>query len=154
MMTERCSPAWWLMAIVFLVAVPAASADDQGQKKMTPQICPICRHAENRQADLGEKAASTLARGATNFLFGWTDAIRHPATVAKRGGPMFDGIVQGLDSGVKRTLVGAGELLTFWAPKVEGRYIDFVDDCPICATEKYQRPSAKPQPLDIPPRSR
>ncbi len=141
---------WWVAVVLFLAAVPSASADD---RKMTPQTCPICRHAEDRQADLGTKAASTFARGATNFLFGWTDAIRHPAMVAKRGGPAFDGIIQGLDSGVKRTLVGAGELLTFWAPKVEGRYIDFVDDCPICATEQYQHPSAKP-PLDIPPRSR
>ena len=96
--------------------------------------CPICRQAADKNTpDYQTKAAHTLARGATNALFGWTEIIRQPAEEVKAGGNVFTGILKGVSQGVGRTIAGAGEVLTFWTPKSKTGYLHFSTDCPICA---------------------
>ena len=95
--------------------------------------CPICHRATQEDASYSEKAGHTLARGAANTLLGWTDLIRQPAQEARRGGNVFMGLAEGAGQSVKRTLGGIGDLLTFWTPKVQGRYVHFAHDCPVCA---------------------
>ena len=96
-------------------------------------ICPICRRATHEDASYSEKAGHTLARGAANTLLGWTDLIRQPAQEARRGGNVFVGLAAGAGQSVTRTLSGVGDLLTFWTPKIQGRYVHFARDCPVCA---------------------
>ena len=109
-------------------------------------MCPICAKANQEKADYSTKAGHTLARGAANTLLGWTDLIREPAQEARRGGNVFRGLALGVGRSVTRTLGGAGEVLTFWTPKVQGRYLHFAHDCPICAgkTMSARPPASKP----------
>jgi hypothetical protein len=58
--------------------------------------------------------------------------IYQPGQAARRGENTVTGIAKGLGSGVTRTLTGAAELLTFWMPKVNNRYLEFATDCPVC----------------------
>jgi len=131
-------PAWQLAAlisgIILVLTCPRTvlAAETSKNSSTPPIICPICGHANNPKADYSSKATSTLARGATNVLFGWTELIRQPAQEARAGGSVFTGIVQGARRGVQRTMAGAGELLTFWTPRVNKRYVHFSTDCPIC----------------------
>jgi len=129
---------------ILLLGVPTVSraADEQ----QTPVVCPICGHANNPKASYQERAASTLARGATNAALGWTEMIRQPAQEVKEGGNVFMGIAKGAGYGVKRTLAGFGELLTFWTPQPHQGRFQFADDCPLCMKrrEKYERSLQKP----------
>ena len=95
-------------------------------------LCPICKRASSDTASYPSKAGNTLIRGTANALLGWTEIIRQPAQEVKAGGNVFTGIAKGAGQGVKRTLAGAGEVLTFWTPKVQHRYVHFADDCPVC----------------------
>ena len=95
-------------------------------------VCPICGHASTDTLPYSTKAGYTLARGAANALLGWTELIRQPAQEVKEGGNVFTGIAKGVGHSVRRTFAGAGELLTFWTPKVQHRYIYFAHDCPVC----------------------
>lgn len=97
-----------------------------------PMICPICAKAEAEKASYAEKAGYTLVRGATNALLGWTELIAQPANEVKAGGNLVVGIGKGIGQGVKRTLGGAAEVLTFWTPKVRNEYLHFASDCPLC----------------------
>ena len=45
---------------------------------------------------------------------------------------MLTGIGKGVSEGLMRTLAGVGEVLTFWTPKVQDRYLYFATDCPVC----------------------
>ena len=96
-------------------------------------ICPICHRAIQEDTSYSEKAGHTLARGAANTLLGWTDLIRQPAQEARRGGNVLTGLAEGAGRSVTRTLSGVGDLLTFWTPKIQGRYVHFARDCPVCA---------------------
>ena len=98
--------------------------------------CPICGRAADETASYPSKAGHTLVRGAANTLLGWTELIRQPAQEAKEGGNVLTGIGKGVGEGVKRTLAGVGEVLTFWTPKVQHRYVHFANDCPICMGRK------------------
>ena len=95
-------------------------------------ICPICSRANEDTAAYPSKAVATLGRGAANTFLGWTELIRQPAQEAKAGGNVLIGIGKGVGYGVTRTLAGVGELLTFWSPKVQDRYLRFATDCPVC----------------------
>lgn len=103
------------------------------------RICPVCHRVTNEPAPSSEttpysaKAGSTLARGATNTLLGWTDLIREPAAEAKQGGNVLVGLGKGLGGTVKRTFGGLADVLTFWTPKTRTGYLHFTDDCPVCA---------------------
>jgi len=97
------------------------------------RMCPVCAKANQDQADYSTKAGHTLARGAANTLLGWTDLIREPAQEVRRGGNVFRGLALGVSRSATRTLGGAAEVLTFWTPKVQGRYLHFARDCPVCA---------------------
>ena len=98
--------------------------------------CPICGRATDEAANYPSKAGHTLVRGAANTLLGWTELIRQPAQEVKDGGNVLTGIGKGIGQGVKRTLGGVGEILTFWTPKVQHHYVHFANDCPICMGRK------------------
>jgi len=112
---------------LWLVGVQAAQAEEPPRP-----ICPICSRANEETAAYPSKAVATLGRGAANTFLGWTELIRQPAQEAKAGGNVFIGIGKGVGHGVTRTLAGVGELLTFWSPKVQDRYLRFATDCPVC----------------------
>lgn len=95
-------------------------------------MCPVCSKASDESASYPAKAGYTLVRGAANTLLGWTELIRQPTTEVKNGGNVFVGLGKGVGQTVKRTLAGAGEVLTFWTPKVQGHYVHFAQDCPVC----------------------
>ena len=124
----------FLIGALFSLGLSAAQARAEDPPAPTPHTeCPICRQAADKAtADYPTKAVHTLARGATNTLFGWTEIIRQPAEEVKAGGNVFTGILKGLSQGVGRTVAGAGEVLTFWTPKNKDGYIHFSTDCPIC----------------------
>lgn len=121
----------WLAVIlgcaVWLGGAHAALAEEPQRT-----ICPICSRANKEAAAYPTKAVATLGRGAANTFLGWTELIRQPAEEVKAGGNVLMGIGKGVGQGVTRTLAGVGELLTFWAPKVQDRYLRFATDCPVC----------------------
>ena len=105
-------------------------------------ICPICQRATDNTPDYGTKAGATFVRGATNLLFGWTEVIRQPAEEAREGRTVrtvIVGMADGVGKGIARTAVGIGELLTFWTPKVNSRYVYLATDCPICMGRKTDK---------------
>ena len=94
-------------------------------------LCPICSKANSESATYAEKAGNTLARGVLNLGLGWTELIRQPAKKAREGGNVFLGILNGVGHSATRSVRGLGEILTFWAPKVQGEYVHFSKDCPL-----------------------
>lgn len=102
------------------------------------QVCQVCSRAGKDNASYGEKAGTTLTRGAANTLFGWTELIRQPVDEVKSGGNVFTGIAKGFGQSLKRTGSGVGEILTFWTPKVNNHYLAFSSDCPICMKRKAE----------------
>lgn len=123
----------WMVGLVVFFGVSGLARADEPRSGTT---CPICSKAGHEQATYASKAGYTLARGAANTLFGWTELIRQPAQEVKAGGNVFTGIATGLGKGVMRTFAGAGEVLTFWTPKTEKGYLHFADDCPLCMKGK------------------
>lgn len=130
----------WVMSLVVgcviqTLIAPAARAQEGA-------VCPVCHRSASQQDDAGyaPKAGRTLVRGAANLLFGWTDVIRQPAVDVKQGGNVFSGLAHGLSQGLKRTAGGVADVLTFWTPKVNGNYLKFSGDCPVC------RGKAQPSP--------
>ena len=111
-------------ALLLVGCSGVAAADDR-------PICPICSKANNASATYAEKAGNTLARGALNLGLGWTELIRQPAKKARAGGNVFLGILNGVGRSATRSARGLGEILTFWAPKVQGEYVHFSKDCPL-----------------------
>ena len=122
--------------VILLGGAGPAWADD-------PKMCPICAKAEAEKASYAEKAGWTLARGTTNALLGWTELIAQPANEVKAGGNLVVGIGKGIGQGIKRTLGGAAEVLTFWTPKVQNEYLHFASDCPLCM-QRHQAPPSSP----------
>ena len=123
-----------LIGLALLLAGPRmAAAEDLPQKA---HVCPICKHTADETASYSSKATHTLARGAVNTLFGWTELIRQPAQEVSSGGNLLTGLGKGLGQGLQRTAAGAGELLTFWTPKGPHGYVHFASDCPLCMKSK------------------
>ena len=123
-------------AVIWLASPAEAGTTQQDQGT----ICPICSRAANTSAPYAAKAGHTLMRGAANALFGWTELIRQPALEVKAGGTVLSGMAKGFEESVKRTVGGAGELLTFWTPKTQHGYVHFARDCPLCAGKPHQKP--------------
>lgn len=122
--------------ILWLNAVAIARAEETKTTPAPGAMCPICTHL-NQQQPYPAQAGTLLARGAANMLLGWTEMIRQPAQEAKEGHSAFTGIGKGVNRSVKRTLSGAGELLTFWMPRDRsGRATTFAEDCPLCMGRK------------------
>ena len=117
-----------IVGVVILLGRPGQARAEESKK----MVCPICGHATEGTVSYPTKAGKTLVRGAANTLLGWTELIRQPAQEAKAGGNVFMGIGKGVGEGVKRTLAGVGEILTFWTPKVQDHYVHFANDCPLC----------------------
>ena len=99
-------------------------------------VCPICHRIRGDSVSYSAKAGSTLTRGATNTLFGWTELIRQPVDEVKQGGNVVTGMGKGVGQALKRTSAGLAEVLTFWTPKVRNRYFHFADDCPLCMGQR------------------
>lgn len=120
-----------LLALVAFTQ-PAFTAEDP--KKPEPKLCPFCVALAKRDLAYQDKVGNTLARGAMNFGFGWTEIITQPAQEARKGGNILFGMANGFSRSVGRTFGGLGEMLTFWTPKVDGQnYIHFNSDCPLDA---------------------
>jgi putative exosortase-associated protein (TIGR04073 family) len=120
-----------LIGALLLGAVLGGFAPAARAEEALPQ-CQICKRASDQQAAYQDTAGLTLARGAANTVLGWTELIRQPTDEVKRGGNVIVGIGKGIGQGIVRTLSGVGEVLTFWTPKVNDRYVRFATDCPIC----------------------
>jgi len=114
-----------LIAGVTAAGQPVMAAEDQ------PRLCPICSKLEGSEATYVEKAGNTFTRGLLNLGLGWTEMIRQPGKAAREGKDVFHGVANGVAFSARRTLRGIGEVLTFWTPKVQDRYIHFSKDCPI-----------------------
>lgn len=108
------------LAAMGAAAAPAGAAEDH-------HLCPICSKANSDSVGYGERAGTTLARGALNMTLGWTELIRQPAKKARKGGNVFAGMATGVGHGIARTARGLGEVLTFWTPK----NTHLSDDCPL-----------------------
>lgn len=121
--------------LLCLVAPAAGAAQEPAAapaRAKTEAVCPICGRTNQQSLPYAEKAGSTLIRGATNTLFGWTELIRQPTNEAKNNGNILVGLANGAGRTVGRTLAGLGEILTFWTPKVNNEYVRFATDCPLC----------------------
>ena len=123
-----------LLGSVLICGWPAACRAEEAKPAGT--MCPICHRATAQDTEYAEKAGRTLARGATNVCFGWTEVIRQPGLEARHHGNVFSGIGRGVGEAVRRTVGGIGEVLTFWTPKINRRYLSFSADCPICAGKR------------------
>ena len=115
-------------ALLLVTAPRAVRAEDS----QPPHPCPICSKTADETASYSSNATHTLARGAINILFGWTEMLRQPAEEVKSGGNLLSGIGKGVGQSLQRTASGAGELLTFWTPKGRRGYVHFANDCPLC----------------------
>ena len=128
-----------------------ATAPVRAEEKI---VCPICLHADDEHADYHAKAGMTFVRGASNLLFGWTEVIREPAQEAREGRNVRNvvvGMANGVGHGITRTAMGVGELLTFWTPKINNRYVHLAADCPICMGKKKVLPPSSSPPASISP---
>ena len=69
-----------------------------------------------------ENPATKLARGVANASFGWVEVPEQGALGSQEAGlPGFiAGLAKGVGMGAGRTLAGAMEIGTFWAPIPEG----------------------------------
>jgi len=115
---------------------PAAEDTPRSTQSPPGAVCPICSRLTHPQP-YPAQAGTLLARGAVNTLLGWTEMIRQPAQEAKEGHNVLTGIGKGINRSVKRTLSGAGELLTFWMPRNQrDRATAFAEDCPLCMGRK------------------
>lgn len=130
------------LAGVVLTSMPPLSAEE------TAAICPICHRANNQAAAYPEKAGMTLARGAMNSVFGWTELLVQPTNELQAGGHLLVGIGKGVGFAVKRTAFGVGELLTFWIPKGQHGYLQLNNDCPVCMGRQPRPPSTPRKSLD------
>jgi hypothetical protein len=104
-------------------------------------VCPLCRRANNQRAPQNQKAAATFTRGAMNTFFGWTEIIYEPSNEVKSGGNLGYGIGKGVGLAIKRSALGIGEMLTFWAPKgnKDEGYLTLSTDCPLCMGRKRSK---------------
>jgi putative exosortase-associated protein (TIGR04073 family) len=120
-----------MLGIIVLggAAAPATAAEEASSSGV---MCPICAKANDEASDYRTKAGHTLLRGTTNALLGWTELFRRPVDEVKAGGNVLAGMGKGVGQGVRRTLAGAGEVLTFWTPKTKDGYVRFSKDCPVC----------------------
>lgn len=115
------------IGFVLSLATPAHAEQQQQQG-----LCPICRVANSQTSAYPEKVGSTLVRGAANTAFGWTELLVEPTAEVKAGGNLLTGIGKGVNMAMKRTVLGVGELLTFWTPKGQNGYLTLNHDCPVC----------------------
>ena len=68
-----------------------------------------------------ELRARKLARGVANVGLGWAEIPNHAFREAARTSPITGAVVgagKGLYKGLKRTLIGAWEIVTFYSPGV------------------------------------
>jgi len=132
------------LAVVLGASQPVAAKDptaaESQQAAVTDgPVCPICGTMKRQDVSYPAKAGTTLVRGVSNILFGWTEIIREPAQEAREGRNVRNvmvGMANGVGHGIARTAVGVGELLTFWTPKINNRYVSLAEDCPICMKGK------------------
>ncbi len=125
----------WGMVIAVLLAMvaPAWAADQAAPAAPASKTCKPCVVANDDSAGYLAHAGSALAQGAGNVLFGWTEFFIEPVRETKAGGNVAIGFAKGIGHTIKRTGLGALEMVTFWAPKCHGKYPHFNTDCPLCS---------------------
>ena len=133
---------WTLLPVALAALVLGAGTASAEEKR---PVCPVCLNARD-DVDYPTKMGATIARGAVNTLFGWTEIMRVPAEEAKRGQNPAIGIANGIGQATSRTIAGVGDLLTFWTPKVKRDYLHFAHDCPICLGRMAEKNQAAPAP--------
>ena len=109
----------------------AARAEENAGGAREPEMCPFCLKANDPDSSYLDKSGNILMRGVLNTTLGWTEVLRLPAKQARKDGNIWNGLADGLGSGVTRTLNGLAEIVTFWTPKVNGSFVHFSDDCPL-----------------------
>ena len=132
-----------ILGSLVLLSAPSFTSAENAPTEHRQAVCPLCGRIRDPKTDYSTKAGTTLLRGATNTLFGWTEIIRQPAQEAKAGGDVATGLYHGITQGIARTVGGAGEMLTFWMPKVQDKYLHFNKDCPLCMGKPQPAPAQK-----------
>ena len=123
---------------IFLGLAGPARAEEK-----PPSVCPICHRANDQASYYPARAGTTLARGAMNTAFGWTELLIQPSQEVKTGGNLIAGIGNGVGQAAKRTFLGIGEIFTCWLPKGQRGYLSLNTDCPICMGTHHAPPPAQ-----------
>jgi len=108
---------------LMVLAMGAVSAEAAGD-------CGMCAKANDDSSGYLSHSGNTLLRGVTNTGLGWFELFNQPSQASKNGENIGVGILKGVGYSVKRTLKGAGEILTFWVPASGGSYLHIADNCP------------------------
>ena len=132
MITARDSLLAGLLALALWGQGPAAASAEEQRPGAASYVCPICHLANNQDAPYGQKAGATLARGAANTAFGWTELLLQPTAEVKANGNLLMGLGKGVGFAITRTGAGLGELFTFWVPRGKDGYLSLTKTCPIC----------------------
>ena len=122
----------WSMVVAVLWAM-AAPAQAEGEAAAATKPGPICTAANNDASGYLTKAGATLMQGAGNLLMGWTEIIVEPVRTTQAKGNLGIGFLRGIGVALKRTVLGAAEVVTFWTPKHDGQYWHVNHDCPFCS---------------------
>lgn len=131
------------LGLVLTQATPVRAAEESSTR-----LCPICHRANDPHTRYAEQAGATLVRGATNALFGWTELLLQSREEVEKSGNPFVGVGKGVSAAGRRTVLGFGELLTFWVLKGKHGSPPMITDCPICmsATQQSKRPHPQGAP--------
>ncbi len=132
MITPRTRLLVGLLALAVWGQGPAMASADEKPPGAAAYVCPICHLANNQDAPYGQKAGATLARGAANTAFGWTELLLQPTAEVKANGNLLMGLGKGVGFAITRTGAGLGELFTFWVPRGKDGYLSLTKTCPIC----------------------
>lgn len=119
------------IVLMFACALIALSPPAFADEDRDPNRCPFSAALERDDLTYQEKMGNMLARGALNVGFGWTEVLMQTTIEAKKEGNILAGLFRGIGQGFTRTANGAGELLTFWTPKLGDKYITFATDSPL-----------------------
>lgn len=122
---------WGLVVAVGCAIAAPVWAEEGAASAATP--CSICAKANDDAARYPAKAGAALAQGAGNVLLGWSEILVEPVRTTQAKGNVGVGVLRGIGLAVKRTVLGAVEVVTFWTPKRNGHYPYLLHDCPICS---------------------
>jgi putative exosortase-associated protein (TIGR04073 family) len=81
-------------------------------------LTPPASAQEEAPQAVPQQPGEKLGRGLQNGMLGWTEIVSRPqAEVQERGATgLAKGLLDGISYGTIRTVTGAAEVATFWAP--------------------------------------
>ncbi len=122
-----------LLVVTSLMVMGAGMASAEMAKSGAKggDLCNACAKANDDSSPYAAHAGGTLLRGAFNTLLGWTELFNQPIQAHKNGENVAGGLVKGVGYTIRRTLQGAGEVLTFWVPNHGGKYYHIAQNCPM-----------------------